>query len=121
MELQHTVEPPSRVRGALLALAFVLLAAHTAFDDYVFDTARPTFIHIHASWAEWAAPHGDPRFVRDYAPLFEVWTRPDGAEPSLEGEPWSADYVRREAVPKPESLERLRREFQRLGLHRPLP
>lgn len=102
-------------------IARTLMGDREAFHDYVFDSARPTFIHIHASWAEWAAPHADPRFVRDYAPLFEVWTRPEGAEPSQEGEPWSADYVRRDAVPTPESLERLRRDFQRLGLHRPLP
>jgi hypothetical protein len=102
-------------------IARTLMGDRGAFHDYVFETARPTFIHIHASWAEWAAPHADPRFARDYAPLFEVWTRPEGAEPSQEGEPWSGDYVRRDVVRTPELLNRLRRDFQRLGLNRSLP
>jgi hypothetical protein len=102
-------------------IARTLMGHREAFHDYVFETARPTFIHIHASWADWAALHGDPRFARDYAPLFEVWTRPEGAEPAQEGEPWSGDYVRREAVPTPERLAQLREDFDHLGLRRPLP
>jgi hypothetical protein len=102
-------------------IARTLMGDRQAFHDYVFEIARPTFIHIHASWAEWAAPHADPRFARDYTPLFEAWTRPEGAEPSQEGEPWSGDYVRRDAATTQERLDRLRRDFHLLGLDRPLP
>ena len=86
-----------------------------AFHDYVFETARPSFIHVHGSWAGWAALHGDPRFVRDYVPLHETWSGGEG------GEPRAGDYVRRDQADDSGRLERLRAEFVRLGLGRPLP
>ena len=86
-----------------------------AFRDYVFATARPTFIHVHGAWAQWAALKADPRLDRDYAPLWEVWPSDGGSEP------WSADYVRRDALARtgdPMRLEALRRAFVAMGLHR---
>jgi hypothetical protein len=100
-------------------VARTLMDDRDAFHDYVFETARPTFIHIHASWAEWAALHEDPRFARDYVVLFEQWERPVGAQHIDENEPWSGDYVRRENT-YPDLLEQLRNRFRAVGLDRPL-
>lgn len=99
-------------------VARTLMEDTPAFHEYVFATVRPTFIHVHGSWADWARLHRDPRFARDYAPLHEVWERP---APGDTGEPWSGDYVRRDAVAEAGSLERLRAEFRELGLDQPLP
>jgi hypothetical protein len=86
-----------------------------AFLRYVFDEARPTFIHVHASWAQWASFHEDPRFARDYVPLSETWDWP-AARPRPSRVPWAADYVRRDAVADAERLARLRTAFGALGL-----
>jgi hypothetical protein len=84
-----------------------------AFHDYVFATARPTFIHVHGGWAQWAALGADPRLQRDYAPLWEVWASDGGSDP------WSADYVRRDALAgDPSRLAALRRAFVEMGLPR---
>jgi hypothetical protein len=86
-----------------------------AFHDYVFEDVRPTFIHVHGSWAGWAALHEDPRLARDYAPLHETW------ENGESGEPASGDYVRRESAGGARGIRALRAEFRRLCLDRPLP
>ncbi len=96
-------------------VARTLMDDTVAFHRYVFEDVQPTFIHVHGSWASWAALHGDPRFARDYAPLHEAW---GGGE---SGEPASGDYVRREAVGGPRQIELLRAEFVRLRLDRALP
>jgi hypothetical protein len=67
-----------------------------AYRDYVFEVVRPTFIHAHDFWARIADLEADPRFRRDYLPLFEI------------EDPWiaehfhicrhSGDWVRRDAV-----------------------
>lgn len=41
-----------------------------AFQDYVFAETRPTFILVHGPWAVAAALNRDPRFRRDYLPLY---------------------------------------------------
>jgi hypothetical protein len=41
-----------------------------AFREYVFAETRPTFILVHGPWALVAALNRDPRFRRDYLPLF---------------------------------------------------
>jgi hypothetical protein len=82
-----------------------------AFHEYVFATARPTFIHVHGAWAQWAAFGADRRLQRDYVPLWELWPSDGGAEP------WSADYVRRDALGgDPSRLAALRRAFVEMGL-----
>lgn len=67
-----------------------------AYRDYVFEVARPTFIHSHDHWTWVADLQGDSRFRRDYLPLFEIedpWiTRHFGRRLC------SGDWVRREAV-----------------------
>jgi len=41
-----------------------------AFREYVFGETRPTFILAHGPWAAAAALNRDPRFRRDYVPLY---------------------------------------------------
>jgi len=41
----------------------------TVLHDYVFERLRPTFIHAHTVWADYAAFETDPRFARDYVAL----------------------------------------------------
>jgi hypothetical protein len=87
------------------------------FLDYVFEEARPTFIHAHASWAEWAAFVDDPRFSRDYVPVSETWERPPGHGMRRADIPWSADHVRRDALAgEGATLARLRSRFRELDL-----
>lgn len=96
-------------------VARTLMDDTEAFHDYVFEDARPSFIHVHGSWAGWAALHADPRFIRDYVPLHETWAGEEA------GEPRAGDYVRRDLGGAPSRLASLRAEFLRLGLDRPLP
>jgi hypothetical protein len=68
-----------------------------AFYDYVFDEAKPTFIHLHHYWTLQAGFDYDPRFRRDYLPLFQVF------EPAVReragGVPLSSgDFIRRDAI-----------------------
>lgn len=96
-------------------VARTLISDRRRFHEYVFAVAQPTFVHVHGSWAGWAALHSDPRFARDYAPLHEDWTAGEA------GEPRAGDYVRREALTEPAALATLRAAFLRQGLARPLP
>jgi hypothetical protein len=76
-----------------------------AFYDYVFERARPTFVHTHGVWALRARLDDDPRFRRDYVAIREAedpWVREKSGRPMLSG-----DYVRRDAVNE-EALARLR-------------
>lgn len=59
-----------------------------AFYDYVFDLAKPTFIHVHGVWARLAHLDDDPRLRRDYLLI---------RSRNETGEPWR-DYVRRSAL-----------------------
>lgn len=89
-----------------------------AFHRYVFEQLRPTFIHVHRSWAGWAAFHTSERFQAEYVPVREVWPRE--GERSEPGEPVWGDYVRKDALgPDPEAvLERLRQAYVAAGMVR---
>jgi hypothetical protein len=68
-----------------------------AFYDYIFGEAKPTFIHLHHYWTLQAGLDYDPRFRRDYVPLFHV------VEPAVReragGVPLtSGDFIRRDAI-----------------------
>ncbi|MFL6203311.1 MAG: hypothetical protein ACJ76J_29445 [Thermoanaerobaculia bacterium] len=68
-----------------------------AFYDYIFGEAKPTFIHLHHYWTLQAGLDHDPRFQRDYIPLFRYF------EPAVleraEGFPLSSgDFIRRDAI-----------------------
>ena len=99
-------------------IARTLRSDHPAFLRYVFDEVRPTFIHVHASWAEWADLSADPRLRRDYVAIAErhggpaEWRRKAPARV-----PWSADYVRRDALAGDAVvLRRLRETFHAQGM-----
>lgn len=104
-------------------IARTLMRDPRGFHDYVFERLRPSFIHAHGAWADWASLHSDPRFERDYVPLHEIW-QPAG-QPPISGEehaePLSGDYVRRSAVPAPGGIAALRAEFRKLRLDEFLP
>lgn len=78
-------------------IAWTRLRDQKAFHDYVFEEAKPTFIHTHLYWT-WSARFDlDPRFRRDYVPLYEI------VEPwvvrAARGVPLpSGDYVRKDAI-----------------------
>lgn len=77
------------------------------FYDYVFETTRPTFIHIHGNWTYAARFDDDPRFRRDYVPIKEEEDRWIRAR--LDLSMMSGNYVRKDAVVgKEELLESLR-------------
>jgi hypothetical protein len=101
-------------------VAHTLMGQSAVFREYVLANVRPTFIHFHGNWGGTASLHDDERFLRDYVPVYEQWQRPEGAE-EVPTEPWTGDYVRREALASPHDLPRLQAEFHRLGLDRPLP
>ena len=89
-------------------IARTLNRDEAAFHDYLFGVAKPTFLHTHGQWAYFAALDQDPRFRRDYTPIWEhvePW-RPKGWRGRI---PMSGDYVRKEAVRgREETLEQLR-------------
>jgi hypothetical protein len=66
------------------------------FYDYVFDDIKPTFIHTHHYWTLQAGFDFDPRFRRDYVPLFQYF---EAAVRERAGVPLSSgDFVRRDAI-----------------------
>ena len=90
-------------------VARVLYRDQAALHEYIFETARPTFIHVHAGWSYLAGLDSDPRFRRDYVPIHE-WVEPYVQE-RWNVEVYSGDYVRREALQGSDSLlEALRDE-----------
>jgi hypothetical protein len=99
-------------------IAVALRNDRPTFLRYVFEQARPTFIHVHASWAEWADLSEDRRFARDYVAILERHEGPaQWRTTALPRVPWSGDYVRRDALgPDPSTLERLRRAFHELEM-----
>ncbi len=94
-------------------IARTLRRDRPAFYNYIFEEAKPTFIHVHDTWTYWARLDDDPRFRRDYTPVYEY---PD---------PWvrlrhgltlnSGDYVRKDALndANAAAFDRLRAEWQR--------
>jgi hypothetical protein len=84
------------------------------FYRYVFETVRPTFISTVSHWSYLAKFHEDPRFLRDYVPLYEY--RDAYARARFGLELLSGDYVRREAVAgKDATLRRMAERFERDG------
>ena len=66
------------------------------FYDYLFETAKPTFIHTHGNWTYAANLEADPRFRRDYVAIEEhadKWVKRVTKKDMMSG-----DFVRKEAV-----------------------
>lgn len=82
-----------------------------AFYEYVFGVARPTFILAHGPWAYTAALNRDPRFARDYLPLYlegDPGGRTVTAGPGLQ----AGVFVRKEAIVGKEAVvEAIRAEL----------
>lgn len=89
--------------------AQLIHAADTAaLRDHIFHL-RPTFIHVHDYWSMRTGLFGDGRFRELYAAIAESpsrWAEERGYDGVCSG-----DYVLKEAIPAPESLERLRNAF----------
>ena len=66
------------------------------FYDYVFEQVRPTFIHTHDTWTYLARLDDDPRFRRDYTPIYEyddAWAQKRHGLTLRSG-----DYVRKDVL-----------------------
>lgn len=82
-----------------------------AFYDYIFEHAKPTFIHTHHYWTLKAGFDYDPRFARDYLPLFEFVERAV-VQRAAGDRLRSGDFVRRDAIEgKDEALAVIRMEL----------
>jgi hypothetical protein len=68
-----------------------------AFYEYVFEHAKPTFIHTHHYWTLKAGFDYDPRFTRDYVPLFD-FVEPAVVQRARGDRLRSGDFVRRDAI-----------------------
>jgi hypothetical protein len=75
------------------------------FYNYVFDVAKPDFIHVHGGWTYTARLEDDPRFRQDYIAIFEYI---DQAMVSNYGEErYSGDFVRRSLLKTPDKMKLL--------------
>ncbi|WP_145600388.1 hypothetical protein [Prauserella rugosa] len=98
----------SRLRIVDMAGLTDIRMAHMIHDDdydgirdYVFAETKPTFIHTRLPWRSLS---NDARLERDYYRIF-----------ALPGSPWpDGDWVRKDAVPNREALQRLRAYADRI-------
>ncbi len=84
-----------------------------AFYDYIFAEVKPTFIHVHDTWTYLARLDDDPRFRRDYTPVFEYPDPWIGKRHGLTR--YSGDYVRKDVLNEANAAElaQLRAGWQR--------
>jgi len=83
---------------------------HPDFYDWVFTSIRPTFIVTRGFWTYVTAFERDPRFARDYAAIDAF---DDAYVRRVYGVSLrSGDFVRRDAVPAPGDLDRLRSQYR---------
>lgn len=82
-----------------------------AFYAYLFEHAKPTFIHTHHYWTLKAGLDYDPRFTRDYVPLFD-FVEPAVVQRARGDRLRSGDFVRRDAIEgKDAALAQIRAEL----------
>ncbi|MES1243771.1 MAG: hypothetical protein ABUT39_19355 [Acidobacteriota bacterium] len=92
-------------------IARTLDKAPEAFYDYIFEHAKPTFIHTHHYWTLKAGFDYDPRFFRDYVPLFD-FVEPAVVQRARGDRLRSGDFVRRDAIAgKDAAVARIRAEL----------
>jgi len=66
------------------------------FYDYVFDSLRPTLIHVHGYFTDVSKFDDDPRFTADYVPInayVDAWLKNATGEERMSG-----DFIRRDAT-----------------------
>jgi hypothetical protein len=92
-------------------VARTLRGHRKAFHDYVFTVARPTFILTHTDWGFAARLNLDPRFRRDYVPLY-VEGSPGERTINLGNPRQSGVFIRKDAiVGKEAAVEAIRAEL----------
>ena len=69
---------------------------YAAFDAYVFEVVKPTFVHMHGYWTRITRLTADPRFAEQYAPIFAYRDKYDFEKHAVDL--YSGDYVRRDAL-----------------------
>ena len=79
---------------------------HPEFYELVLERLKPTFISTRRFWTLVTALELDPRFRRDYVAI-DAYLDPY-LEATYQRALHSGDFVRRDALPRPEDLERLR-------------
>lgn len=81
------------------------------FYDYIFETAKPTFIYTQGLWTYLSALDKDKRFRQDYTPIYEyldTWVKD-----KYELDMYSGYYVRNEAIRgKAEVPKQIRAELE---------
>jgi len=75
------------------------------FYNYVFDVAKPDFIHVHGGWTYTARLEDDPRFRQDYVAISEYIDQAMVLE--FGEEIYSGDFVRYSLVKSPNEMELL--------------
>ena len=93
-----------------------------ALHEYIFGERKPTFIRTHGPSLRITRLYDDPRFARDYVPLYEAfardsqgWIRLWADAPAVP--PWRGDYVRRDAL-RHVSLDTLKQRYVATGMDR---
>jgi hypothetical protein len=79
------------------------------FRNYVFDSLRPSFIHLHGAWSIRTGLQLDERFRVAYVPLQEIpfTATVNGRQVTY----FHGDYIRRDVVSSSNLLEDLRRKI----------
>ena len=85
------------------------LFQHPDFYDWVFESAKPTFIVTHYFWTYVTAFEKDPRFARDYAAIDAYSDR--YVESTYKESLYSGIYVRKDTLHAPGDLDRVRASY----------
>lgn len=64
--------------------------------DYVFNTVKPTFIHLHDGWSEMIRVDDYPNFRKEYRPIYETLAVPETDYYGVNI--YSGDYVRKDVI-----------------------
>ncbi len=64
--------------------------------DYIFESIKPTFIHVHNTWSERLSLDDDERFRNNYLPIYEY--EEDSLSKAVGQRIMSGNYIRKEAL-----------------------
>lgn len=106
-----------------VAKAISISGDPSRLHDYVFAETKPTFMHVVGTFVRLSRFHSDPRFERDYVPIYESWEGPPEWRAIWQNAPtvppFIGDYVRRDALgDDPGRLEALRRSYADQAMQR---